>query len=132
MLFKQKKKYIKPYLLYYQLLCGNGIHIVLWFQCHLIFLSILFLIVIFADKKKAFIILIVIGVNLYIFLSSNYYTKYLSYRTILFFSIRQFPLSYIYSLVGFILFKLNEIVKFKRYKMKNSFICLIVLCLYIP
>lgn len=93
-----KKKYIKSNLLYYQLLVGNGIHFVFWFQCHLIILSIFFLIVIFICKKKAVNILTVIGVCLYIFLSTNYYKKYFSYNTILFFSIRQLPVSYIYAL----------------------------------
>ena len=113
------------------MLVGNGINIVFWFQCHLIILSILFLIVIFANKKKAFIILTVIGVNLYIFLTSNYYRKYFSNNTILLFSIRLLPFSYIYALFGFILFNLNDFVKFKKYKFKNSFICLIAFFLYI-
>jgi hypothetical protein len=126
-----KKKNIKSYLLYYQLLVGNGIHFVFWFQCHLIILSILFLIVIFASKKKTFIILTVIGVSLYIFLFSKYYKKNFSYNTTLFFSIRQLPLSYIYALFGFILFDLNDFVEFKRYKFKKSFICFIAFCLHI-
>lgn len=123
--------YIKLKYLYYQLLSGNGIHIVFWFQFSLIILSLLFLIIIFASQKKKFFFLIIIGVLFYIFFSSKYYVQYLSYNTILLFSIRQLPLSYIYALFGFILFYLNNVVKFKKYIIKNLFICLIAFYLYI-
>lgn len=126
-----EKNYFKSYLLYYQFLVGNGINIVFWFQCHLIILSILFLIVIFASNRKSFIVLTIIGVSSHIFISSNYYKKHFSYDTILIYSVRKLPFSYIYSLYGFILFNLNGFLNFKKYKIKIFFIFLIVFCLYI-
>ena len=127
----RKNNYIKSNLLYYQLLIGNGIHFVFWFQFNLIILSIFFLIIIFASKKNTFNILAIIGACSFIFLSSNYYRKYNKYKTTLIFSIRPIPSSYIYALFGLILFNLNDFVKFKKYKIKNSFLCFIFFCLYI-
>ncbi len=127
----KKKFYIKSKYLYYQLLCGNGIHFVFWFQFNLIILSILFLIIIFISKKKHLFFFIIIGFSLYKFFSSQYVKKYLYNNTILLFSIRPIPSSYLYSLVGFILFRLNNVVKFEKYLIKFSFICIIALYIYI-
>ena len=127
----RKKNYIKSNLLYYQLLIGNGIHFVFWFQFHLIILTIFFLIIIFASKKNTFNILIIIGACFFIFLSSNLYKQCYSYRSTLIFSIRPIPSSYIYALFGLILFNLNDFLKFQKYKIKNSFLCFIFYCLYL-
>ena len=130
-IYGNKKFYIKLELLYYQLLIGNGIHIVFWFLFNLIFITIFFLIIIFISKRRYLPILIIIGLLFYIFLSSNYYKRYFSYDTILFFSIKKIPTAYIYSLFGFIFFYLNNFVNLKQYRIKISFLSLFFFYLYL-
>ena len=65
LIFRTKKYYIKQKLLYYQLLIGNGINNVFWFQFNLIIISLLFIIIIFLIKKRY---LIYFGFNGYNFL----------------------------------------------------------------
>lgn len=127
----EKEFYIKPKLLYYQLLSGNGIHFIFWFQFNLIILSILILIIIFISKKKPLVFLVIIGVFLNIFFSSKYLEQYLSYSPILSFSIRPIPSTYMYALFGFTLFHLNNVVKFKKYIIKISLLFLITFYLNI-
>jgi hypothetical protein len=127
----KQKNYIRPNLLYYQLITGIGIYIVFWFQFQLIFLSVLFLIIIFFSKNNYFLYLIIIGICLFSFLTSDYYKHFFSYKTIVLDSIRNIPLSYIYVFFGFTLFHLNNVVQFQNYRIKYLFINFIAFYFYI-
>ena len=127
----RKKLYIKLIFLYYQLLIGNGIHAVFWFQFNLIFLSLFFIIIIFLSKKRYLFYLLLIGILLYIFLYSNYYNRFFPMNNFIFFSIRPIFTSYMYSVFGFFLFPINIDDKLKKYRKKCLFICLIIYNLFI-
>ena len=126
----RKKSHIKLIALYYQLLIGNGIHGVFWFQFNLIFLSLFFIIIIFISKERYLLYLFLIGILLYLFLYSSYYNKFFPI-TFLFFSIRPIFKTYIYSFFGFILFPINIDDELKKYRQKSLFICFIIFNLFI-
>lgn len=118
--------------LFYQLLIGNGIHSVFWFQFNIIFISLIFSIIIFLSKKRFFFYLFLIGIICYLFViysnNTNFFSKF---NYIVVFPLRPIASSFIYSLMGFFLFLIKiEKLKLKKYKIKTIFICLLFLSLY--
>ena len=118
--------------LFYQLLIGNGIHSVFWFQFNIIFISLIFSIIIFLSKKSFFFYLFLIGIICYLFViysnNTNFFSKF---NYIVVFPLRPIASSFIYSLMGFFLFLIKiEKLKLKKYKIKTIFICLLFLSLY--
>ena len=127
----RKKLCIRFIFLYYQLLIGNGIHAVFWFQFNLIILSLFFIIIILISKKRYLFYMLLIGILLYLFLYSNYYNRFFPINNFLFFSIRPIFTSYIYSFFGFFLFPINIDDKLKIYKKKCLFIFFIIFNIFI-
>lgn len=99
-------KLIEFKLLYYQYILGHGIHIVFWFQFHLIFLYIFYSIIILMTKKYLCYLLL-IGILCYFFIIKYYFEFFQKYNMIVAFSTKRMPFSYIYSLTGFSLFSIR-------------------------
>jgi len=123
---------IKLKSLFYQLLIGNGIHFVFWFQFNIIFIKLIFTIIIFLSKKRFFIYLFFIGIICYFIMYYEYYSNFFSkYNQIVVFPIKPINSSYIYSIFGFYLYTTNIAEKLKKYKKITIILCLIILCLII-
>ena len=124
---RTKKYYINQKLLYYQLLIGNGINNVLWFQFNLIIISLLFINIIFLIQKRYLIYLGLMGIFFYIFFRSCYFDLLFPPKTFLFFSIRPIPISYIYLLSGFLLYKFRIVFLSQKYIKASISIIFVVL-----
>jgi hypothetical protein len=80
--------------LVWQILIGNGIYLVFWFNFNLIFILLLFTIIIFMTKKNK--ILILFGLIIFLILSSNKYIQFWNgYNDIISFSLRPIASTYI-------------------------------------
>ena len=100
-------------LLIYQIIIGNGLSLVLWFNLNLIFVLLFFAIVIFINKKYlAYIILIGIQI-IFIFFSANYYKFWDNYNYIVKFPLRTIRNTYKFCLIGFFLSSIKIIEKIK-------------------
>jgi len=118
--------------LFYQLLIGNGIHFIFWFQFNIIFISLIFSIIIFLSKKRFYMYLFFIGIICYLLKNYAYYSNFFSnYNYIVVFPIRPIISSYIYSIFGFYLYTTNITGKLRKYKKKATILCVIILYLYI-
>lgn len=118
--------------LLYQLLIGNGIHFVFWFQFNIIFITLIFSIIIFLSKKRFYLYLFFIGIICYFIMYYDYYSNFFSnYNQIVVFSIKPINSSYIYSIFGFYFHTTNITEKLRKYKAIATILCLIILNLYI-
>jgi len=115
--------------LIYQILIGNGIYIILWFSFNLIFISLLFINIIFITKKyMAF--LIFFGLMVILISSSNKYYKFWDgFNDIVSFSIRPITNTYKLGLIGFFLSLLKIIEKHKT--QKYLFLCIFIILLWL-
>ena len=103
--------------LFYQLLIGNGTHLVFWFQFNLIFVSLFSLIIIFLSKTHYLLYLFIFGVLCLFFIHSSIYKNLNSkFNKIALFSTLPLPSSYIYLVIGFYIFYLKIIEKINKYK----------------
>ena len=106
--------------LYYQILVGIGISTVFWFLFNLIFVSFLFLIVIFLFKKRYLLYLIIIGILSFLFDNSSFYKNMpLIFNKIAYFSVRKIPSSFICVFFGFYISSIKAIDKINKCKYKN-------------
>ena len=111
--FEHGKKIKLFKLLIYQILIGNGLSLVLWFNLNLIFVLLFFAIVIFINKKYlSYIILIGIEI-IFIFFSDNYYKFWDNYNYIVKFPLRPIRNTYKFCLIGFFLSSIKIIEKIK-------------------
>ena len=89
--------------LIYQILIGNGIYSVLWFNFNLIFILLLFTIIIFITKKYM-IFLFLFGLIIFLITFSNIYNQFWDeYNDMVIFPLRPITSTYIYGLIGFFL-----------------------------
>ena len=121
---------------YYQILIGNGIYLIFWFQFNLIFISILFAIIIFISKNNYICYLIFFGLLCFIFISSPFYRIFFAkYNEIASFSIKPLPETFIFSLIGLFFFSIDIINKINKYcdeiyNNKKKFIIILILLFY--
>ena len=100
-------------LLIYQILIGNGLSMILWFNWNLIFVLLFFAIVIFLNNKYMTYI-ILIGVHIAFNYYSSYYNKFWGrYNWIIFYPMRPIRNTYKLGLVGFFLSSIKIINKLK-------------------
>lgn len=126
--FLRNTKKIEFKYLIYQIIIGNGFYCLFWFQFNLMFVSIIFVIIIFLFNKRYLIIFQIIGIVCYIFLCSNYYENINSnYSEVITFSIRRLPDTFIYSLTGFYLSSIRFIDIIKKHKKKALCFSFIIL-----
>ena len=122
--------------LYYQILIGNGIYLIFWFQFNLIFISILFTIIVFISKDNYIFYLFIFGLLSFIFISSPFYRIFFSkYNEIASFSIKPLPETFLFSLIGFYCFSINIINKISKYtdkiyNNKKKFIIILIILFY--
>lgn len=113
--------------LVWQILIGNGIYLVFWFNFNLIFILLLFTIIIFLTKKYK-IFLILFGLIIFFILSSNKYIQFWKgYNDIISFSLRPIASTYIQGLIGFYFSSINIIEK--KLTKKYTFFCIFTLLL---
>ena len=106
--------------LYYQILMGIGINGVFWFLFTLIFLSILFLIIIFIFKKRYLVYLTFIGILSFLFDNSSFNKNIpLIFNKMAYSSIRKIPSSFISLFFGFYISSIKAIDKINKFKFKN-------------
>ena len=118
--------------LYYQLLIGNGIHSVFWFQFNLIFVSIIFLITIFLIKKRYILYLFIIAILCFLFKITSFYKKMnVKFKNIAYFSIQPIPSSFISLFFGFYLSFIRVIDKINKNKYIAIILFLSIFCFYI-
>ena len=118
--------------LFYQLLIGNGTHIVLWFQFNLIFVSLFSLIIIFLSRAHYLLYIFIFGVLCLFFIHSSIYKNLNSkFNKIVLFSTLPLPSSYIYLVIGFYIFFLKIIEKINKYKFFSMIFFLMNVCFYI-
>jgi fucose 4-O-acetylase-like acetyltransferase len=118
--------------LFYQILIGNGIYMVFWFQFNLIFLSLFCLIIIFLSQTYYLLYLFIIGVLCLLFIYSSIYENLNSkYNKIALFSTIRLPSSYIHLVIGFYICSLKIIDKVNKYKFFSMIFFLIIIYFYI-
>lgn len=117
--------------LYYQLLIGCGLHGVFWFHFNLIFISVLFIIIIFLFTKRYLLILLIIGIISYNF-------NYTKLRKVFFLNYNFIPVSHsikpltnnlIFAIIGFYL-SLIHILN-KLYKCRIAVIIIMIFLIYL-
>jgi hypothetical protein len=105
--------------LYYQYLIGDGFHGVFWFLFNLIFISLLFIIIIFLFKTNYLLIIIIIGIILSVFEYSGYISQFFSnYNHPILHSVKPLSSSFIYSISGFFFGFFNILDYFKNFRIK--------------
>ena len=104
-------------LLVYQILIGNGINMILWFNWNLIFVLLFFSIAIFINNNKYMTYIILIGIQIAFTYYSDYYNKFWDrYKYIVIFPMRPLRNTYKLGLVGFFLSSIKIINKIKATK----------------
>ena len=112
-------------LLIYQILIGNGMYLYFWFMFNLIFISLLFIIIIFITQKYM-ILLILYGVLAFFISTSNLYTQFWKgYKFIVAFPIGQIIWTYMQGLFGFF-FSFIKIFE-KKFNKKYPLLCTLTL-----
>lgn len=116
--------------LYYQLLIGNGINLVFWFQFNLMLISLIFIIVILFSQKRYHFYLCLIGFLFCIFkFCLPHYNKLIGiFNGIAIFSLKPIVSSYIYSITGFFLHDINIIKKANNHKKIYIFFSSLLFC----
>lgn len=116
-------------LLIYQILIGNGIYLYFWFMFNLIFISLLFIIIIFITQKYM-ILLIFFGLLAFFISISNIYTRFWKgYKLIVEFPIRQIIWTYMQGLFGFFFASIK--IFEKKFNKKYSLLSIFTLLLLI-
>jgi fucose 4-O-acetylase-like acetyltransferase len=124
-----KKKGVLFKFLIYQILIGNGIYLYFWFSFNLIFISLLFIIIIFVTQKYM-ALLILFGFLVFFISISNIYNQFWKgYNRIVAFPIRPISENYIQGLIGFF-FSSIKIFE-KKFTKKYSLLCIFTLLLLI-
>lgn len=111
--YKYRKKEKLFRILIYQIIIGNGLNMILWFNLNLIFVLLFFAIAIFINNKYiTYIILIGIQIISFSF-SENYHKFWDRYNRIVHFPLRPIKNTYKLCLVGFFLSSIKIIEKTK-------------------
>ena len=111
--YKHGKKIKLFRLLIYQIIIGNGINLVLWFNLNLIFVLLFFAIAIFINNKYMTYI-ILIGVQIaFIYFWDDYDKFWNRFKYIVYFPLRPICNTYKLGLVGFFLSSIKIINKIK-------------------
>lgn len=114
--YKHRKKEKLFRILIYQIIIGNGLNMLLWFNLNLIFVLLFFAIVIFINNKyMAYIILIGIQIISFSF-SDNYHKFWDRYNRIIHFPLRPISNTYKLGLAGFFFLQLKLLKKQKLLK----------------
>lgn len=116
--YKYSKNNINFKLLYNQLIIGNGIHSVFWFQFNLIFLYIFYTIIILLSPKHYLFYLFFNGILCYLFIIKYYDIFFQKFKYIVSFSTRPIPFSFLYTFSGFLLYYINIIDKINNHVKK--------------
>jgi hypothetical protein len=112
--------------LYCQYLIGAGTHGVFWFQFNLIFITLIFIIIIFSFKANYLFIVQIIGFIMCIFnISGNNDKLFLKYTRLISHTVMKIPISLIYSISGFLLASLNILNYLYNFRIKSIIIVLI-------
>ena len=125
----KKRGKIKFKLFYYQLLIGNVLATVFWYLFNLLFISLLFVIIIFLSNRHYMLILFIITLLSYIFINSQYGKIFFNYYKYVpgFISIYRIPNMILYSFTGFFISSIDIIRKLYKYR----FVVLIVSAIFI-
>ena len=108
----------------YQILIGNGIYSVLWFNFNLIFISLLFAIIIFTTKKYM-IFLFLFGIMIIIISFSYKYNQFWDeYNDLVVFPLRPITSTYLHGLIGFFL---SSIKIFEKNNISPKYLLLFIL-----
>ena len=111
--YKHRKKEKLFRILIYQIIIGNGLNMLLWFNLNLIFVLLFFAIAIFINNKyMTYIILIGIQIISFSF-SDNYHKFWDRYNRIVHFPLRPISNTYKLGLAGFFLSSIKIIEKTK-------------------
>ena len=122
--YKHRKKEKLFRILIYQIIIGNGLNMLLWFNLNLIFVLLFFAIVIFINNKYMTYI-ILIGIQIIFFSFSDNYNKFWDrYNRIVHFPLRQISNTYKLGLVGFFLSSIKII---EKTKVTNKIIVMFIL-----
>jgi len=115
--------------LIYQILIGNGLYCIFWFNFNLIFILLFFAIEIFITKKYM-TFLILFGFIIFLISSSNLYAQFWKgFKFDIYFSVGKVINTYRLGLIGFLLAS-TEIIKIKITKQSLIF-CIFILLLLI-
>ena len=108
----------------YQILIGNGIYPVFWFNFNLIFISLLFAIIIFTTKKYM-IFLFLFGLMIILISFSYKYNQFWDgYNDLVVFPLRPITSTYLHGLIGFFL---SSIKIFEKNNISPKYLLLFIL-----
>lgn len=117
-------------LLIYQILIGNGIYLIFWFNFNLIFISLFFIIIIFLTKKYL-TILILLGLMILFISTSNIYVQFWKgYNEIVAFPIRPITTTYMQGFIGIFL-STYKIIEDKKLAKKYLLFCIFTILILI-